>query len=201
MSQSDLELARRVDACDESAFEEFFAAYFPRVYRFARVRLAGNEDEAEDVAQATLIKAMGKLHSYRGEAALFTWLCAICRRDIAERIERTGRTVQISLTEDRADVRAVLDALAAMAEDDPEHELRRREVSGLVRTALDHLPRHYGDALEWKYMQDLSVEEIARRLDLGYKAAESLLTRARQAFREGFSVMAPARSSPGSMKP
>ena len=43
----------------------------------------------------------------------------------------------------------------------------------------------YGDALEWKYVQGLSVKEIAARLNLGAKAAESLMTRARQAFRDG----------------
>jgi DNA-directed RNA polymerase specialized sigma24 family protein len=51
---------------------------------------------------------------------------------------------------------------------------------------LDALPRRYGDALEWKYVLGLTVEEIAGRLGLGPKAAASLLTRARQAFRDGF---------------
>jgi RNA polymerase sigma-70 factor (ECF subfamily) len=189
--RTDLELARRLTAGDEPAFEEFFAAYFPRVFRFARVRLAGNDDAAEEIAQATLIKAVAKLHTYRGEAALFTWLCTFCRREIGARAERAGTKVELSLTDDRTEIRAVLDALAALSDDDPEQELGRRELSRLVRTILDHLPRPYGDALEWKYMQGLSVEEIARRLDLGYKAAESVLTRARQAFREGFSAMAP----------
>jgi DNA-directed RNA polymerase specialized sigma24 family protein len=44
--------------------------------------------------------------------------------------------------------------------------------------------------LEWKYIHELSVQEIAERLGVGYKAAESLLTRARAAFREGFSLTA-----------
>jgi DNA-directed RNA polymerase specialized sigma24 family protein len=44
--------------------------------------------------------------------------------------------------------------------------------------------------LEWKYIQGLGVDEIALRLGLGYKAAESLLTRARNAFREAFATAA-----------
>ena len=55
---------------------------------------------------------------------------------------------------------------------------------------LDHLPGSYGDVLEWKYLQEMSVAEIAARLGVGYKAAESILTRARVAFREGFSLVA-----------
>jgi RNA polymerase sigma-70 factor (ECF subfamily) len=54
---------------------------------------------------------------------------------------------------------------------------------------LDCLPPWYGDALEWKYIHGLSVKEIAERLNLGSKAAESLLTRARKAFREGFAAL------------
>ena len=67
--------------------------------------------------------------------------------------------------------------------------MRRRELSRLVQATLDHLPGRYGDVLEWKYIQELSVAEIADRLGLGYKATESLLTRARQSFRDGFALM------------
>jgi DNA-directed RNA polymerase specialized sigma24 family protein len=62
----------------------------------------------------------------------------------------------------------------------------RKELSQLVQVALDALPFHYSSALEWKYIEGLSVKEIASRLELGLKAAESLLTRARQAFRDSF---------------
>jgi DNA-directed RNA polymerase specialized sigma24 family protein len=58
---------------------------------------------------------------------------------------------------------------------------------------LDALPGSYGDALEWKYVQGFSVMEIAARLNLGAKAAESLLTRARQAFREGYAALTGAQ--------
>lgn len=54
----------------------------------------------------------------------------------------------------------------------------------LVEATLDSLPGHYGEILEWKYLDGLTVAEIAGRLGLGVKAAESLLTRAREAFRE-----------------
>ena len=68
----------------------------------------------------------------------------------------------------------------------PDEGLRRRELARLVQVTLDCLPQRYGDALEWKYIQELPVTEIAGRLNVSPKAAESLLTRAREAFREGF---------------
>lgn len=196
MPSGDLDLARRLRSGDESAFEEFFAEYFPRVYRFARVRLAGNDDAAEEVAQTTLIKALGKVDTYRGEAALFVWLCSFCRHEIAAWFGRSGRAIQVSLSDDSAETRVVLDAIAALSDDDPEREYERRELSRLVHVALDHLPGKYKEALVCKYLEGASVEEIGRRLNLGYKAAESLLTRARQAFREGFAAASSRQSMP-----
>ena len=189
MAPDDSDLARRLRAGEESAFEEFFTGYFPRLYRFARVRLGGNDDAAEEVAQTTLIKAVAKVASYRGEAALFTWLCAFCRHEIAAWYERTGQRERLMPPDDSPETRAMLDAIAALSLDNPEHEYQRRELSRQVHATLDQLPAKYGDALEWKYLEGAPVEEIGRRLGLGYKAAESLLTRARQAFREAFALV------------
>lgn len=186
---TDLQLARRLLSGDGRAFETFFADFFPRVFRFALARVGGDEDAAEDVAQCTLIKTVEKLHTYRGEAAMFTWVCTLCRHEIARWRERTGKVAAATLTEDRPELREVLDSLAA-AQNDPETELSSKELARLVRVTLDELPARYGDALEWRYIEGLSVEDIATRLGLRYKAAESLLTRARQSFREGFSVLA-----------
>jgi RNA polymerase sigma-70 factor (ECF subfamily) len=196
----DLDLARRLLEGDERAFEGFFAEYFPRVYRFARVRLGGDEDAAEEVAQTTLIKALAKVHTYRGEAALFTWLCSVCRHEVAAWLERSGKAVHLSLADD-SDTRVILDAIAAWSRDDPEQEYQRHELSRLVHATLDHLPGRYGHVLQWKYLEGRSVEEIGDRLGLGYKASESLLTRARQAFREAFAVVAGRDLLPASVEP
>ena len=59
----------------------------------------------------------------------------------------------------------------------------------IVEATLDSLPGRYGEVLEWKYIDGLSVAEIASRLDVGAKAAESLLTRAREAFRDAIVEM------------
>jgi RNA polymerase sigma-70 factor (ECF subfamily) len=187
---SDMALARRVLAGDQAAFDEFFAACFPPLYRFALARLGGDEDASEEIAQRVLIRALDRLHTYRGEAALLTWVCTLCRREIARWLAHAGRTRDVSLSDDRLEMRAILEALTVGDADDPESALSRRELSGLVQLTLHYLPGRYGDILEWKYIQELSVGEIADRLGVGYKAAESLLTRARAAFREGFAFVA-----------
>lgn len=177
-------------AGDERAFDEFFDAYFDRVFRFAAGRM-GDADAAQDIAQATLVVAVRKLHTWRGEAALFTWLCAICRRELMAYWDRTRRQPSASTLADSADARAVLERIAAGG-DSPDQEFMRREVARLVHLTLDHLPDRYGDLLEWKYIEGHAVAEIAARLQSTPKAVESMLTRARHAFREGFAELSRA---------
>jgi len=179
-------LVKRMLAGEEPAFEEFFEDYFPRLYRFALPRVRHDADMAEELVQATLCTAITKLKSYRGEAALFTWLCTICRREIGATLRKRSREAQPLLLEDTAEARASLESLAAALSQQPESQVLRKEISRMVQVTLDCLPRWYASALEMKYLKDLPVNEIASRLSLGPKAAESLLTRARQAFREGF---------------
>jgi RNA polymerase sigma-70 factor (ECF subfamily) len=185
----DATLVRRMRAGDEQAFDAFFDAYFDRVFRFA-LRQTGDADTAQDLAQATLVTAVRRLETWRGEAALFTWLCTICRREALAHWERTRRE-PVAHLEDDADMRAVLENIAA-ADDTPERAAERGEVAARVRMMLDYLPGRYGDVLEWKYIEGFAVTEIAARLQSSPKAVESMLSRARQAFRQGFAAMSRA---------
>lgn len=186
----DKALVKRMLAGREDAFEEFFSNYFPALYRFALTRLNQNEDLAEEVVQATLTKAVRKLSTFRGEAALFTWLCTFCRYEISAHFQKENRgPTRLPLTEDVPEVRAALESLIAAEGSGPEEVVRRGEIKRFVQVTLDSLPPRYGNALEWKYIEGLSVKEIADRLAIGPKAAESILTRARQAFRDGFKTL------------
>ena len=55
--------------------------------------------------------------------------------------------------------------------------------------ALDRLPAHYGNALEWKYVYGFSVEEIAAKLGVGLDAAQSVLARAKRAFHDVYGTL------------
>jgi len=160
------------------------------LYRFARTRLQDDPDITKEIVHVTLSKAIRKLGSYRGEAALFTWLCTICRNEINDYIERVARERKhVVLTEDLPDVRAAVDALVAPESDEPESNFRRLETARLIQVALDQLPSRYGDALEWKYVQGYSVEEIAAKLGVGFEAAQSVLARAKRAFQEVYGTL------------
>jgi RNA polymerase sigma-70 factor (ECF subfamily) len=186
----DRRLVKRMLAHDAQAFTAFFDGYFPRLYRFARTRLGEDPDAIKEIVHVTLTKAMRKLSSYRGEAALFTWLCTICRNEINDYVERLARERRhVVLTEDLPDVRAAVDALAAPASDEPDNRFLRAETTRLIQVALDQLPAHYGNALEWKYIYGFSVEEIAAKLGIGLDAAQSVIARAKRAFQEVYGTL------------
>lgn len=182
------DLVRRMIAGDESAFEEFSDGYLPPLLRFASRRLGGDRELARDMVQSTICKAISKLGSFRGEAALMTWLCACCQNEIAAHFRRNKRM------EREVDLELVEEAAARSSNHhgpaDPEHAAMREEAVQLVHAVLDLMPPRHARALEWKYLEDLPVKDIAVRLKLGDKAAESLLTRARQSFRDGYARLA-----------
>ncbi len=180
------ELTRRMLAGDQRAFDAFFQSHFARLYRFALPRLGGDPEAASEVVQATFVKAMRKLASFRGEAAIFTWLCQICRREVVDHLRSHRRHAKrIVLIDDQPELRAAIESLEAPDEYDLVQCYGRAEVGRLVKVVLDRLPSRYGDALEWKYVEGHSVEEIGTRLGIGHAAAQSLLARARIAFRDG----------------
>ena len=192
--QIDLALARRILAGDGQAFRKLFDSYFPRLYRFALVRLRGDHDATSEVVQLTFCKAIERLDTYRGEAALYTWFCQICRNTLVDRYRARDADVRRFVPlEDEPELRAVIDAIAAPAACQPEMQAWQEDMRRLIQATMDALPGHYGDALEWKYIDGLPVQEIAARLAIGPKAAESLLTRAREAFRAAILELAVTR--------
>ncbi len=191
----DLELAERMLAGDREAFDAFFDGHFPSLYRMTLARVR-DPDLARDIVQTAICRAIANLGRFRGDASLAAWLFTICRNETSAHFRKLRRVPPpVELVEEAADVRQALDARRA-GEPDPEKTVADREVATLVHDTLDHLPPRYGRALEWKYLEGLSVKEIAGRLRVGPKAAESLLTRARNAFREGF----PAFGRPGTRR-
>lgn len=176
---SEAELVREMLAGSEAAFDRFAAEYVPPLWRFA-VRRLGDRELTGDIVQSTTVKAIARLDQFRGESALATWLCAICTREIADHFRRRARAgTEVELDESHLAEGSARDGAAP----EPEVELLARERDHLVHEALDALPPRYARALEWMYLERVPVREIAERLEIGPKAAESLLTRSRDAFR------------------
>lgn len=179
----DLQLVKRVLEKDREAFDSFFDTYFRRLYRFCRARLSESE-ACEDIVQETLIKAIQNLAGYRGEASLFSWLCQICRNEMSNWYQRHGRKSEplVSLDDD-PHISSALESLYAPGMVD---ESERLAIEKMVQLTLDYLPDKYSKVLEYMYLEGLTVKEIAAQLGMGVIAVQSLLARARTAFRRGF---------------
>jgi RNA polymerase sigma-70 factor (ECF subfamily) len=181
--REDRELTARMSAGDEAAFDAFAERFTRPLYRFALSRLGGDRDLTGDIVQTTLTRALTRIDTYRGEASLLTWLTACCRNEIRMLVRRRG-TAPVAVELDAASLPAA--AVPRPPDGSPESSLLSREAASLVHAALDAIPVHYARALEWKYLERLPVQAIAERLSLHPKAAESLLTRAREAFRRAY---------------
>ena len=163
-------LVKDMRAGREKAFDLFMESYVPALYRFAGRRLAGDRELTKDIVQSTVCRVIQNLDGWRAEAPLFTWLCACCSNEIAAHYRRRGR---------RPREVELVDGGGAPDADPTE----RIEAAELVHLALDRIAPGYARVLEWRYVEGLGVTEVARRAGTSYKAAESLLSRARDAFR------------------
>ncbi|MHC4592914.1 MAG: RNA polymerase sigma factor [Planctomycetota bacterium] len=178
----DMRLARRVAAGDESALEALYARHADPLFAFIYHHVEESRPDAEEIWQDTLVTALRSLPTYRGQGQLFTWLCGIARHKIADYYRRRGRSPDVFSDLSPAD-------LAALAGTGPlpEDVLARGAARVRVVEALATLPEDYRVALVARYADGCSVGEIAQALGRTYKAAESLLSRARAAFRSAFS--------------
>lgn len=178
----------------KEAFDHFFNTYFPRLYRFVLPRVGQDADLAEEVVQAVLSKAIYKLETYRGEASLYTWLCTFCRFEISAQFRQKHRAYEhVEFAEDQPSVQAALESLS-LAESSPDLLYSRHELARLIQVTLDHLPEVYSEVLQYKYLQGMSMKEISKRIGRSSKAVESILSRARVAFRDGFASLTENRA-------
>jgi RNA polymerase sigma-70 factor (ECF subfamily) len=159
------------------------AAARPRLERLARLNGA-TADEAEDIAQETLLTAWRSLDSLREPERFNAWLDAICR-NISRRAARQAmseRARRAFATDDDSDADEAL-ALAATSDADPLDELTRREMATLVESALGLLSDAERDLVRLRYLNDLPSDEAAARLGLSLNALEARLSRARKHLR------------------
>ncbi len=172
--RKDLALARSVAAAEPESLRAFFDSYADLLYAFLRHRMDGARADVEDAWQETLAAAVQGIGSYRGESSLFTWICGIARRKAADAARRAGRRC---FEADAADAPSIAD--------DPFGELvaERADVKARVIEVLGGLPVDQRTALVDRCVHRRKVPDIARRLGRSYKATESLLSRAREAFR------------------
>jgi len=158
---------------DPDAVRALIDSIGPVVYGFVFARVGGDEPAAQDLLQETLIEALRSAPTFRGDASLRTWVCAIARRRLARHYEAERRQ---AVAESGL---ALLGGVAASTGTGRDEVERRDEI---VRS-LGRLPAIHRQVLVMKYLDELSVSDIADELGRSPVQIQSLLQRARDGLR------------------
>jgi RNA polymerase sigma-70 factor (ECF subfamily) len=172
-TRREMDLLRAVLAGDADAWKTWYDEHYESVYSFALWRFGGLRDWADDAIQETWLTAVRRLRDFDPSQGPF----AACLRGIA------AKTIKNKLRKERkfrARPRCREMELAGDVSDE------RCEGGERVAVALANLPERYEAVLRAKYLDGQSVAAIAEEKGETIKAIESLLTRARGAFRAAF---------------
>ncbi len=181
--RSDLELLRAAQGGDERAIDELLGRHEKRVYRFG-LRMCGNEEDAKEVLQETLLTAFREVHNFRAEARLSTWLYQIARSHCSRALRRRAGAPDEHLPLDTEDAKSV--PMPDHAPDDASHA---RRIGEMLEVAIKALPEKLREALILRDVEGLTAEEAAAAAGIEVAALKSRLHRARMQVREHLAAL------------
>jgi RNA polymerase sigma-70 factor (ECF subfamily) len=166
------ELRSAVLAGDEAAWRALYDGAYAELWAYVVWRCAGVRDLAEEITQETWLVAVRRIRDFDPQRGAFlTWLRGIAAKVLQNHLRACHK----------------LQTLDGQDVIEPVHDVDQAE---LITLALAELPAHYEAVLRAKYLEASSVEQIAAERGETLKAVESLLTRARRAFREVYEKLA-----------
>ena len=181
--RSDAQLLRSMQMGDASAWQELYQRLLPSAWRLAW-QLVGDRQVAEDLVAESLLALCRQAKDLDPEKIkLFGWVRGVIRHKAMDHHRANARRSAA------IDQRAILQAASeAQKQSDNLPAARSEQVEQVndVIAVLEGLDETKRQCLQWKYLERLSVREMAARLDLTVKAVESILYRARLEFRERF---------------
>ena len=177
-------LIDRVVDGDHEAFADLFKPYERMIYVTA-LSVLGNEADAEEAAQESILKAFRALPRFLKKSKFSTWLVQIVINESKMKLRKDRRRLYDSLDEgmqnddgdyvprDFADWRAI-----------PSEALENQELRQALATALATLPAKYRSVLVLRDVQQLSIRETAELLGLSEANVKTRLSRARLQMRD-----------------
>jgi RNA polymerase sigma-70 factor len=165
----------------DTAFEILAEEHRPMLMGYARALMNGEEHDAEDVVQETLLAAHRSLSSFEKGANFGSWLRGIARNKALEcqRAERRRRTIVDSrIVEGIEEVYALFDAAS------PGEETWTERMQRLLRDCLERLTQNLRDAVVRVYREELSLRDAAAAMNVSHAAVAQRLSRARESLRQ-----------------
>lgn len=156
---------------DEVAFDGWYRDALPRVYAYLYSRCGGDAALAEDLTQQAFVEAVRNAERWNGRADLVTWIVGIGRHKLADHFRRLGRDRRRTV-ELRGEAELTDDPVLGVTID--------------IQRALDSLPPDQRFALVLRAADGLPVRDVAAVIGRSEDATESLIRRARTAFRRAY---------------
>lgn len=175
---TDSELVQGLRRRDPAACQTLCDCYLPSLWRYVYTRVNGDQHLAEDITSETILALLAAVQSDSDHEIINPagWMRTVAGRRVQDHFRAVLR-VRHLIEETAGTSHVTSDA-------DPAKHSELQETRAEVRQVMDQLPEQYRAALEWKYLDKLSVREIADRWAVTEKAAESILFRARREFRD-----------------
>lgn len=184
MSDADADVVEAVRAGDTDAYRELVDRHKRMLYGVI-IRLVGDPDVAEELAQETFVKAYARIYEFRREATFATWLVQIGVNAARDHIRRTRRLREkrvVSLDEFRENHGDTTPDRRPAS--DPGAELEAEEAKTMMRRALAQLPSEYREVLVLKHFENWSYERIAEATGDSIGTLKVRAHRARRLLRE-----------------
>jgi RNA polymerase sigma-70 factor (ECF subfamily) len=182
------ELAERLLAAEPEAFERFVEYFRPKIFHYSWL-MCGDREDAEEVAQETLLKVFESVDQVRDPAKLKFWVFRVAKNVCLMKRRRSifAPARELSLDEflpvrnhDGDQVRIEIADWSAL----PEERARQAEMRKMLEAAIRELPEMYRSVILLRDMEELSTQETAQILDVGEDVVKTRLHRARLAIRK-----------------
>jgi RNA polymerase sigma-70 factor (ECF subfamily) len=184
------ELLQRAQSGDFEAFTELVDAHKAKVYALV-YRMAGNREDAEDIFQETLFKAIDKIDQFRGDSSFGTWLYSIALNQ-ARALHAKSKQAELMPLEEYLPGKGDSGAHGSLSPrlfdwKNPETMLESEELNSIIDVAISELPLKYREAFVLRYIEELPVKEVAAMIGQSEAATKSRILRARLALRDRLS--------------
>ncbi len=176
-------LINRILEGEKDLFLELIRPYQRTVYA-TLISMLGSKEDAEDVTQDVLLKALARLHQFRRESAFGTWLIQIAINEARMRKRKLKYGRMFSLTNGADEDGAYVPRDFADWREIPSEALERSEIREALAKALTFLEEHYRLAFILRDVNELSITETANLLGITRGAVKTRLRRARLMLRD-----------------
>ena len=177
-AQEDLELVAKAKEGDQNAFSKLMARYRDSIF-FMVLKLVHNRDDAEDLTIEAFGKAFNSISNYSADYAFSTWLFKIATNNSIDFIRKKRlQTTSLDQTSTTDDGETTPIAVRDHSPD-PEETVIKDQRAAKIREAIEQLSPKYRSLIELRYLDELSYEEIAEKLDLPLGTVKAQLFRAK----------------------